>query len=81
MCRLWQYIKYFLVLLATHLKPKRIYQLFFSLFTQAAFYKNAIKVAHRYWVHVSDTTMMTIAAALPGQKFTYCHLKILAAFL
>ena len=28
---------------------------------------NAIKAAHRYAVQVSDTTMLTIAASLPGQ--------------
>ena len=28
---------------------------------------NAIKFAHWYVVHGSDTTMMTIAASLPGQ--------------
>jgi len=28
---------------------------------------NTIKVAHRYVVQVSDTTMLTIAAALFGQ--------------
>ena len=32
-----------------------------------AYQQNAIKVPHRYYVQVSDTTMMTIAAALPGQ--------------
>ena len=29
---------------------------------------NVIKVAHRYAVQGSDTTMITIAASLPGQK-------------
>ena len=33
--------------------------------------KNLIKVAHRYVVQVSDTTMLTIAASLPGHKFFY----------
>ena len=28
---------------------------------------NAIKVPHRYAVQESDTTMMTMAASLPGQ--------------
>ena len=28
---------------------------------------NVIKAAHRYAVQGSDTTMMTIAASLPGQ--------------
>ena len=30
-----------------------------------------MKAAHRYAVQVSDTTMLTIAASLPGQKITY----------
>ena len=30
---------------------------------------NVIKVAHRYAVQVSDTTKLTIAAALFGQKY------------
>ena len=32
-----------------------------------SFLQNAIKVPHRYNVQVSDTTMMTKAASLPGQ--------------
>ena len=31
------------------------------------FFYNSIKVPHRYDVQVSDTTMMTRAASLPGQ--------------
>ena len=29
--------------------------------------QNVIKAPHRYAVQVSDTTMLTIAASLPGQ--------------
>ena len=32
-------------------------------------YYNVIKFAHRYAVQGSDTTMLTIAAALFGQKY------------
>ena len=35
---------------------------------------NTIKGPHWYAVQVSDTTMMTIAAFLPGQK-TYCNMR------
>ena len=38
---------------------------------------NSIKYPHRYAVQVSDTTMMTNAASLPGQKLNYVFYTLL----
>ena len=40
---------------------------FFNVFRVCVKKQNAIKVAHRYAVQVSDTTMLPKAASLPGQ--------------
>ena len=47
----------------------------------SAAYQNAIKAPHRYAVQGSDTTMLPMAAALPGQTFLAADLKFPACSL